>query len=222
MLIKRVLIPIYFLALMVLGMAVFYGWASKQAKHDHRYEPLIHEAAQRYHISPDLIRAVIWRESDFDESATGLAHERGLMQVTPVAGREWAKVEKIANFRETDLFDPRTNILAGSWYLSRAISRWPQADRPEIFALAEYNAGRGNARRWAKDLTPPLNGTIFIETIDYPTTKSYISNIVERCYYYQKQPDPSVLAVGWAHLQGYWWRWLERRHIQMIHLARDS
>ncbi|MDR1192096.1 MAG: lytic transglycosylase domain-containing protein [Verrucomicrobiales bacterium] len=156
-----------------------YWRGARLVKQSQIYEPLIAEAARRYRLDPHLIRAVIWRESAFQPDVFGAAQERGLMQVTPNAGKEWAKAEKITTFRETDLFDPRTNIMAGSWYLARAIGRWRDADLPEAFALAEYNAGRTHARRWAQPL-PRWEAAPFIANIDYPTTKAYARDILEK------------------------------------------
>ncbi len=203
-----------------MGVALFYAWGRQQLQHDTQYNEFIQEAAKRQRISENLIRAVIWRESDFDPEATGLAGERGLMQVTPQAGREWALSQNIRTFRDTDLLDPRTNILAGSWYLSRAMKRWQLADRPEIFALAEYNAGRSNARRWARDMTV-LNSAVFIENIDFRTTKTYVLDILDRSEYYRAHPVASAWAKGWNKLSGMWWRWMERRKIRQLHDQRD-
>ncbi|MDZ4788221.1 MAG: lytic transglycosylase domain-containing protein [Blastochloris sp.] len=203
----------------VLVLAAVWWWGSVQREEDRHYNIIIKEAAEKYQLDPLLIRAVIWRESDFDSGAYGMAEERGLMQVTPIAAGEWAKAENIQNFRNIDLFDPRTGIFAGSWYLSRAISRWEATDRPLIFGLAEYNAGRTHARRWSKQL-PEESAALFIEQIDFPTTKAYILDILERYHYYQQHPDPSVRKVIMEKISGYWWRWMERRQVQKIKAQR--
>ena len=203
------------------GAGLFYYWSWNQVQHDTQYNSFVQEAAGRYHMSESLIRAVIWRESDFDPGATGLAGERGLMQVTPPAGREWAASENIQTFTDSDLFDPRTNIMAGSWYLGRAIRRWQQADRPEIFGLAEYNAGRTHARRWARDMTAPTSA-VFIENIDYPTTKNYVLDILERSHYYEAHPTPNVWEKGWSKVCGLWWRWQEARTVKRLRDPRES
>lgn len=205
-----------YLAILLPPLVVLAGawwWGKEEKARDSRFDAWIVEASTRYQMDQNLIRAVIWRESDFDPAATGLAGERGLMQVTPVAGQEWADSEKLENYRETDLFDPRTNILAGSWYLSRAQSRWSEADRPEVFGLAEYNAGRTHARRWAKDLPKPVAGA-FIEKIDFPTTKKYILDILDRHELYRMHPNLSVRELLWGKITGYWWRWQERRSLE--------
>lgn len=173
---------------------------NKTAPQNKEYDDLILEASMRYSIDPDLIRAVIWKESRFDSQAFGRAKERGLMQVTPVAGQEWAKASKIEIFQPEDLFNPRTGIHAGTWYLARARTRWKIADMPEVFALAEYNAGRTHALRWAKDLEP-LRAKDFLERIDFPSTKTYITDILQQYQRYKNPSNPLSLQEMWKNLK---------------------
>ena len=100
-------------------------------------------------LDPMLVKAVVWRESRFDPQKFGAAGERGLMQVSEIAAREWAKENRIENFRPEELFDPKTNLEAGAWYLHRAMLHWQKRMNPVPFALAEYNAGASRAQRWA-------------------------------------------------------------------------
>lgn len=153
--------------------------------------PLIAEAAAKHGLSVALVKAVVWRESDFEVRALGAAGERGLMQVTPGAAQDWARIHRIRSFRETDLFDPRTNLEVGTWYLSRAIRRWQEdgADQPEVFGLAEYNAGITRARRWAAS-TPSLRADEFLSAIDFPTTRAYVRSILRRNELYATGRDP--------------------------------
>jgi soluble lytic murein transglycosylase len=153
--------------------------------------PLITEAAAKHSLPLALVKAVVWRESDFEIRAVGGAGERGLMQVTGGAAQDWARVHRIRSFRETDLFDPRTNLEVGTWYLARAIRRWTKegADRPEVFGLAEYNAGITRARRWASH-TPGMKAHEFLEAVDFPTTKAYIRSILRRTELYATGRDP--------------------------------
>lgn len=199
---------------MLLILAAWW-WGSVQKDQDRQFNRIIAETAIKYQLDPLLIRSVIWRESDFDPLAYGMAEERGLMQVTPIAAGEWAKAENIENFRPVDLFDPRTGVMAGSWYLSRALSRWKETDRPIVYALAEYNAGRTHARRWFEPLTEK-KAALFIEQIDFRTTKAYILDILERYHYYQENPDPEIWNIIEEKITGTWWRWLERRQIKAL------
>ena len=172
--------------------------------------PLIAEAAARHQLPVSLVRAVVWRESDFEVRATGTSGERGLMQVTPGAGQDWAQANRIRSFHETDLFDPRTNLAAGSWYLSRAITRGSNADRPEVFALAEYNAGITHARRWARD-NPTLRAEDFLLAMDFPTTKSYIRSILHRADLYASGKNPNPLESAKRKLAMQKERWIKKQ-----------
>lgn len=144
----------------------------------HRFDVLIVQTGQAYQVDPRLVSALIWKESRFDPGVVGPKKEIGLMQVTETAGREWARSQGVPEFSRESLFDPVTNVQAGTWYLARAIRRWSHAADPLPFALAEYNAGRSNAQRWAAACGGDGRG--FVEAITYPTTKKYVQDILRR------------------------------------------
>src|SRR5437762_10154964 len=95
-----------------------------------QYDKLISSVAAEHQLDPMLVKAVVWRESRFDREKVGSAGERGLMQVSPKAANEWARENKIADFKVDQLFDPKTNLEAGSWYLRRAIEHWQNESDP--------------------------------------------------------------------------------------------
>ncbi len=144
----------------------------------HRFDELIVRTGRHYGVDPRLIASLIWTESRFKADRVGKAGEVGLMQVMPAAAKEWAAAQKIRPLSREELFDPETNIRAGTWYLARAIRRWSDRPDPLPFALAEYNAGRSNAQRWAAESGP--NGRKFWDGIGYPTTKRYVKDILKR------------------------------------------
>jgi soluble lytic murein transglycosylase len=156
-----------------------------------RYDDLIRQASERYGVAPELIKAVIWRESQFRPEKVGSQGERGLMQITENAATDWARAEKIQTFVATDLFDPKVNIEAGTWYLNRALTHWSAKDNPVPFALAEYNAGRTRVRRWVQDsgMGDTAGAGDLQAAMDFPTTKSYITAIVARYDFYRRRGD---------------------------------
>ena len=167
----RIIPVLGFLAIACVASAWIYRFEIQY----YRHQALIERASTRYRVPPALIGAVIWQETRFISNCRGKAGEMGLMQVMPQSGAEWAKAEKISGFAPEVLLDPGTNILAGTWYLSRALTRWETEPDPILPALAEYNAGRANALRWIRvmrDTSRP-----FTEAVDYPGTRGYIRAI---------------------------------------------
>ncbi len=163
-----------------------YEWISPARFQQH--DALIRSVAAEHQLDPMLVKAVVWRESRFDAQKFGTAGERGLMQVSEKAAGEWAQQAKIENFHVEELFDPKTNLQAGTWYLRRAIERWQNQANPMPFALAEYNAGASRALRWAGgDDTKPMTARAFLENIDFPGTRKYVESIIARYKFYKRR-----------------------------------
>jgi soluble lytic murein transglycosylase len=153
-----------------------------------QHDALIRTVAAEHHVDPMLVKAVVWRESRFDAQKYGTAGERGLMQVSEKAAAEWARETKVENFRSEELFDPKTNLQAGTWYLHRAIEHWQNQASPLPFALAEYNAGASRALRWAGgDDTKAVAENTFLANIDFPTTRKYVDSIIARYQFYKRR-----------------------------------
>ena len=144
----------------------------------------IRAAAQRYGVEPALVKAVVWRESRFNPKVRGRAHEIGLMQLREAAAQEWADAEHITGFAHEHCFDPTTNTLAGTWYLGKLLKRYIQTDNPIPYALADYNAGRGNVLKWNKG-PGATNSTEFFAQIGFPGTKEYVRSVMRRCEKYR-------------------------------------
>jgi len=164
----------------------FYEWMSPARFH--QYDRFIRTVALEHHLDPMLVKAVVWRESRFDPKKHGSHGERGLMQVSERAANEWARENKIAGFSPDQLFEPNTNLQAGTWYLHRAMEQWTHQSDPIPFALAEYNAGASRAQRWSGG-----NGLAeipehqFLQNIDFPGTRRYVESIIERYKFYRRR-----------------------------------
>src|SRR5437762_10572305 len=153
-----------------------------------RYDRLIRVVAVEHQLDPMLVKAVVWRESRFDPEKHGSRGERGLMQVTEKAANEWARENKIADFHLDQLFDPKINLEAGTWYLRRAYEHWGHQTDPLPFALAEYNAGASRAQRWSGgNSVADIPANKFRQNIDFPGTRNYIDSIIERYKFYQRR-----------------------------------
>jgi soluble lytic murein transglycosylase len=163
----------------------FYEWMSPARFH--QYDRLIRVVAAEHHLDPMLVKAVVWRESRFDPRKHGTHGERGLMQVSEKAASEWARENKITAFQVDQLFDPKTNLEAGTWYLHRAFERWAAQSDPTPFALAEYNAGASRAERWSGGSSTDIPVKQFLHNIDFPGTRKYVDSIIERYQFYQRR-----------------------------------
>jgi soluble lytic murein transglycosylase len=153
-----------------------------------QYDKLIRSVAAQHRLDPMLVKALVWRESRFDPKKHGSAGERGLMQVSEKAANEWASENKIDNFRAEELFDPQTNLRAGTWYLRRALDHWQAQPDPLPFALAEYNAGASRAQRWVGgNEAVPISRKQFLRRIDFPATRKYVEQIIQRYEFYKRR-----------------------------------
>ena len=109
------------------------------------YEHVIDEAAGRYKLDPDLIRAVIRVESAFNPFAVSEAGAQGLMQLMPALAAELGVLNP---------FDPHENIMAGTRYLGYLLDVH-KGNLP--LALASYNAGPATVDRYHG--VPPFEET---------------------------------------------------------------
>lgn len=171
------------LLLVVVDLLLLYWWNHRA---EVRYDTHIKAAAARYDLDPALIKAVIWQESRFNAGARGRAGEIGLMQIREDAAFEWADAEKIHPFEHRQILDPAKNIQAGTFYLAKLLKRYQQTDNPIPYALADYNAGRGNVLRWLK-ADAKTNSTAFLARMDFPGTRDYATKILHRHAYYRER-----------------------------------
>ncbi len=169
-------------ALLVVLAAVIWNWDAIPDPEnwfvdDTKYHAEIVAAARRHGLDPELVRALIFRESRFNARARGSAGEIGLMQVLPSgAAAEWARVAKRARPSGRELFGVELNLEIGCWYLARAIRRWSGYDHGLELALGQYNAGERRAKAWA----PPRHDGEVLPRVTIAGTRRYISNIMKR------------------------------------------
>jgi soluble lytic murein transglycosylase len=151
------------------------------------YDAIICRHAADNHIPPQLVKAVIWRESRFDAAAVGAAGEIGLMQVSAAAMADWAAAGGRAAPEKSALFDPDFNLMVGCWYLSRAMGYWGGYKSHAMpLALCEYNAGRSGMLRYVG-----LDDDGALVICD-PHLHGYVASIIQRCAEYAALPPVSA------------------------------
>jgi soluble lytic murein transglycosylase-like protein len=111
------------------------------------YHRMVVNASLRHGVPPSLIHAVIQKESGYNPKARSNKNARGLMQVTPGT----ARFVGVASAQS--LYDPQTNIDAGTAYLKYLMRTHTTFDE----VLAAYNSGPGNVRKY--NGVPPFSET---------------------------------------------------------------
>ncbi len=155
----------------------------------HRYDAMIARQANVYRLDPDLVWSIIYEETYFSPWKKGTKSEVGLMQVTPAVGREWAaetglrdRARQMERDPQSLLSDPETNIQIGCWYLEKLYERFRDQPGAEARMVAGYNAGPSRAEEWNQtpEGQPPLTTEEFVGRIDIPSTRAYVTSILER------------------------------------------
>ena len=155
----------------------------------HRYDTLIARQASIYRLDPDLVWSIIYEETYFRPWMIGSDGEIGLMQVTPKVGREWAAqtgMRELERQMQQDpasvLRDPERNIQIGCWYLEELYEQYRDMPDAEARMIAGYNAGPSRAAAWNQPAegARPLTVDEFIARIDIPSTRAYVTSILER------------------------------------------
>ena len=96
-----------------------------------KYDSLILKYAGMYDIEPNLVKAIIFRESSFNPNAKSYVGCIGLMQVNP-------------RFNKGNLYDPETNIATGCKIYRECLDEF---DGNHTKALMAYNQGITGAKR---------------------------------------------------------------------------
>lgn len=113
----------------------------------------IHAAAAEHHVDPELVRAVIKTESNFNPTAVSPKGALGLMQLMPGTARDMQVKEP---------FNPQENIHGGTKYLGQMLTAFNGDLR---LGLAAYNAGPGRVT--------PDGMTVYI-----PETQQYVAKVL--------------------------------------------
>jgi hypothetical protein len=129
-----------------------YQWTSMLTS---MYDNHVEAAARVYQINPDLVRAVMGVESEYDQWAVSSKGARGLMQLMPATARRLGVL---------DSFDARQNIFGGAQYLRILLDQF-QGDLTLV--LAAYNAGENAVLRYRG--VPP-----------YKETRGYVQKVQTR------------------------------------------
>ncbi|MFG1357859.1 lytic transglycosylase domain-containing protein [Xanthobacter pseudotagetidis] len=137
-------------------------------------------------VDKAMVYAVARQESHFHPGTVSSAKAMGLMQVTPAAGRQVAKVTG-ATYNEARLMsDQSYNVQFGAAELGEL---WDIYDGNCVLVFAAYNAGRGNVRKWIERFGDPRDPDVdvvdWVERIPFGETRNYVQRVMENYQVYK-------------------------------------
>jgi soluble lytic murein transglycosylase len=146
---------------------------------------IIETHSKKYGLDKNLILGLIREESLFDPNAVSHVGAMGLMQIMNYTGKQIKKDLKsdgrLVNLNPAyALFDPETNILMGTYYLSSLIKKF---DNNIFLALAAYNGGPKNVQKWLVRFDG-LEDDEFVENIPFKETHGYVKRVLRSYFYY--------------------------------------
>jgi soluble lytic murein transglycosylase len=153
------------------------------------YEWLAVPAAKRYGLDPNLLLAVMRVESAYQKHIVSYAGAVGLMQIMPRTGQLIAHSLGHDDFTPADLLDPRLNLEFAAWYLSSLIHRF---DGRLPLAIAAYNGGPHNVRRWMQQSADGTPLDALLERIPFTQTHRYVRKVLVHYEAYRKQRELSM------------------------------
>ncbi|HVX65969.1 MAG TPA: lytic transglycosylase domain-containing protein [Bryobacteraceae bacterium] len=133
---------------------------------DDQIDPIVEEISAREGLTPDLLHAVIERESAYLPCALSYQGAQGLMQLMPATA---------ASLGVKDPFDARQNVDGGARLLKKLIDRY---GGNLVLGLAAYNAG-------------PARVDLAGGVPNLPETLQYVSAIMARL---GLNPTPEITA----------------------------
>jgi soluble lytic murein transglycosylase len=141
-------------------------------------------------IGPAVDTAVVYsiarQESNFWQGDISTAKAVGLLQVTPEAGREYAKKYNAPYDFKRLLSDPVYNVQMGTAEIGDLLEIYRGS---YILTFAGFNAGRGRVHEWISRYGDPRDGAVdpvdWVERIPFQETRNYVQRVMENLQVYR-------------------------------------
>ena len=150
-----------------------------------------------------IIHAIARQESQFNRTAVSHAGARGLMQLMPGTAREQAGKAGLTYEPAALTTDPNLSMMLGSGYFRRIFAQFGSYP----LAIAAYNAGGGNVRKWLAANGDPRSGAIdmvdWVEAIPFSETRNYVQRVLENAVVYDLMRPDRALSRGPANMSWY-------------------
>ena len=149
-----------------------------------------------------LVHGITRQESSFDKAAVSHAGARGMMQLMPGTAREQAGKSGVGYDYGRLTSDPSYNVMLGSAYFQRLVNMW---DGNYPLAVASYNAGAGNVRKWVRSYGDPRGNVdivSWIEKIPFEETRGYVQRVLENSVVYDRL-NPTLPGPQPVHISAY-------------------
>jgi soluble lytic murein transglycosylase len=152
-----------------------------------------------------IINGITRQESQFNRHAVSRAGARGLMQLMPGTAADVARRTGDPYSIAMLTTDEAYNVRLGSTYY---LNRLDQLGGSHVLAVASYNAGIGNVRKWLAANGDPRAGVDvidWIEAIPFSETRGYVQRVLENAVVYDAIRKAEGASAGPGRLSA----WLE-------------
>jgi len=166
------------------GTAIYLGGSKYYNTLPRSYAPAVERVAQKYHLDPQLLWAIVKTESAYQSRVISHVGAIGLAQIMPRTGRAIAQQLGRRGFNEAHLLDPEVNLTFSAWYVSKLLQRF-KGHLPLV--IAAYNGGPHNVKRWLAQTNPNTSMDVFLETIPYKETHRYVRRVLTGYLAYAKR-----------------------------------
>lgn len=173
--ILTVILSIYWLCFALLSIQLY---ITRAHTYPLKFKETVFEYSDKYGLDRALVFAVIKVESGFDAKAKSSMDAIGLMQITLNTADYVADMLKI---KEYDLYDEKTNIAFGCFYLFYLQRRFGNMHT----VICAYNAGEGNVSKWLND-KEYSDDRITLKNVPFEETSRYAEKIEKTFTKYKK------------------------------------